>query len=468
MKVSQEKTGELTSLIKIEIQQEDYQQELDKQLKNQRKKLQLPGFRAGQVPLSMVKKMYEEPFTVEQIEKLINDNLYKYIQDNKIKVLGSPMANDEKTPKAQSGQKDFVFFFDIAIQPEFDLDLSKIQTTYYQVEPAKEDIENYLENTLRRFGQQEKAEEIGEKDLIYGHLTELDEQDNKKEGGLEVYTSIAIDKISLVTVKKQFIGKKKEAEIKIKPAKLFKNDNALASFLHLSKEEAKGFDSQCSFKVESIERVIPAEVNAELFQKVYPSKDIKDEKQFKEAIKEELSSNYLNTTNVQFINTVSDTLEKEIKFSLPEEFLRKWLIENNRDKKAEDIEAEFPKYLNAIRWQLIEGKICEQYNITVDRQEVIDYFKNDILPMYFPVFGNETEEQKAQRQQRLSEIADNMAANQEQMRKGYDAVMDKKLITVLKEHTACKLEKIALDDYLKVVSKDNTDNSNKKEAEKSE
>ncbi len=469
MKVSQEKTGDLTSLIKIEIQQADYQPEVDKQLKDQRKKLQLPGFRVGQVPLSMVKKMYENTLVAQEVEKLINENLYKYIQDNNMKVLCSPMANNEKNPQNPTGPiKDFTLFFDVALQPEFDLDLSKINTTFYQVEPTKENVDSYIENLCKRFGKQEQAEAIDEKDLVYGRLVELDDQEKEKKGGLNVYTSIAIDKIPLATVKKQFIGKKKDAEIKIKPAKLFKDDNLLASFLHISKDEAKGFDSQCNFKVDSIERVTPAEINSELFKKVYPAKDIQNEQQFTEAIKEELSNNYANTVNIHFMNTVSDTLQHEVKFSLPEEFLKKWLIENNHDKKKEDLEAEFPKFLDAMRWQLIESKICEQYNITVNKQEVVDYFQNELLPMYFPVFEGETEEQKQQREHHLTEIANNMAADKEQSRKGYDYVLDRKLIKVLRENTVCKLEKVALDDYLKIVSQNNQKNSNKEKTEKSE
>ena len=454
MKVSQEKTGDLTSLIKIEIQEADYQQEVEKQLRIQRKKMNIPGFRPGQVPFSMVKRMYETPVMAQEIENLMSQNLYKFIDDNKIKVLGSPMANDEKTPKADfQKDKDFTFYFDIAIEPEFDLDLKKVKSTIYEIEPQEEQIDKFVEDTCMRFGKVETPEQIGEKDMVYGHLVELQEDGSKKEGGIDTNTTMYVERIALATIKKQFIGKKKDATIRFKPSKALKDANFLASFIHKSKDDVKDFSSDCDFTVISIHRMTPAEKNADLFNKVYPNKDIKDEKQFRELAKQDLAKTYTRESDSFFLNQTSETLVKETKFDIPEEFLKRWLLATSKDKKSkEDIEDNFEKYLDGIRWQIIESKIASQFNISVKEEDVINYFKTELLPSYFPALPDETEEQAKEREEHLTEVAKNMLNEKDQTRQVYNYLFDRQMTKTLKENTKLTTKKVSMGDFIKEVS----------------
>jgi trigger factor len=232
MKVSQENIGDLTAVIKIEVEENDYKEKVEKQLRDYRKKANMPGFRVGQVPLSVVKKMYERPVRGEEIEKIMSDSLYKYIEDNKIKVLASPLADNERTKQVDwDNEKEFTFYFDIAIQPEINVDLEKEKPVLYDINPTEEMLNKFIDDIRYRYGKVESPETVGESDMVYGHLEELNEQGEKKEGGVDTNTTIFVDKIALETIKKKFIGKKKDDKIVFKINKAIKDASQLASML---------------------------------------------------------------------------------------------------------------------------------------------------------------------------------------------------------------------------------------------
>ena len=454
MKVSQENNGVLTSLVKIEVEGNDYKPEVEKQLREQRKKMSVPGFRPGQVPMSMVKKMYGVAAKAQAIERVMSDNLYKYIDDNKIKVLGSPLANDEKTPKADFERDDnFVFYFDVAQQPEFELDLKKEKAVLYEIEPTEEMLNKFIEDTCMRFGKVESPEQIGEKDMAYGHLVEVDENGAKKENGIDINTTLYIERIALKTVKDKFLGKKKDDTVTFKPSKALKDATQLATFLRMKQEEAKEFSADCQFTISSIQRMTPAELNEDLFKKVYKDKDVKDEQSFRQAAKEDLMNAYKRESDNYFLNKTSEELVKNVKFDLPEEFLKRWLVATSqREEAKKDIEDRFDKYLDGIRWQIIETKIAETGNVKVTDQDVINYYKTELLPSYFPAMPDETEEQKKEREGHLDSVAHNMLNEREQTKQVYNYLFDKQITDVLKNNMKVTLKKVNMDEFIKEVS----------------
>ena len=454
MKVSQENNGELTILVTVEVEANDYKPEVEKQLKDQRKKMSVPGFRPGQVPMSMVKKMYGVAVKAQAIEQIMSDNLYKYIDDNKIKVLGSPLANDEKTPKADFERDDnFTFCFDVAMQPEFDMDLKKEKAVLYEIEPTNEMLDKFIADTCMRYGKVESPETIGEKDMAYGHLTELDENGEKKEGGIDINTTLYIERIALKTIKDKFLNKKKDDTVTFKPAKALKDLSQLSSFLRLKQEEAKEFTSDCRFTISSVQRMTPAELNEELFNKVYKDKEIKDEKSFRQAAKEDLMNAYRRESDNYFLNKTSEELVKNIKFNLPEEFLKRWLTATAQSEDAKkDIEDKFDKYLDGIRWQIIETKIAEVGDVKVTDEDVINYYKTELLPSYFPAMPDETEEQKKEREGHLDSVARNMLNEREQTKQIYNYLFDKKITDTLKENMKVTVKKVNMDEFIKEVS----------------
>lgn len=454
MKVSQESTGDLTAVIKIEVEENDYKEKVEKQLRDYRKKANMPGFRVGQVPFSVVKKMYERPVRAEEIEKVMSDSLYKYIEDNKIRVLGSPLADDERTKQVDwDNEKEFAFYFDIAIQPEIKVELEKEKPVLYDIEPSEEMLNKFIDDIRYRYGKVESPETIAENDMVYGHLEELNEQGAKKEGGVDTNTTIFVDKIALETIKKKFIGKKKDDKIVFKINKAIKDVSQLASMIKKPMEEAKTFTADTSFTVLSIQRMNKADMNEDFYNRAYKDKGIKTEEDFKKTATEDLKNTYKREADSYFVNKLTESLTKNTKFDLPVEFLKRWLVDTSEGKlKKEDVEENFSKYENGIRWQLIEGSLAETYLLDVKNDEIKDYYKNELFPSYFPVPEKETEEQKKEREKHMDELATNMLQNKEQTKQVFDYLFEKKLTDCLKQNTKYSTKEISIDDFMKEVS----------------
>ncbi len=455
MNVTKEMTGDLTAVLKIDVTAADYAESVEKELKEYRKKANMPGFRPGQVPMGIVRKMYEKSLCAEQVQKLMTDAMYKYIEDNKLEILGNPMANNEKTQTIDwDNQKDFTFYFDIAMQPEFQLDLAAQDVTYYDIVPTEEMLNKFIEDIQRRFGKFESPETIEETDLVYGEIEELDENGSVKEDGIKVTTSLAVDLISMVTIKKKFIGAKKDDVITFNLAKAFKNTTEIASMLRIDKEQAKQFKSDVNFKVTRISRVIKHELNEELFEMAYKGKGIKTEEDFKKAAKEDLCNTYSNQADRYFMDSVSKALVENTKIDLPDEFLKRWLVEINQGKvESKEIIDNYDKYRDSIKWQLIEGKLVDKYKLNVSSEDVKDYYKTALVRNYFPVPEDATEEQIKETEEAVEKVATNMLENKEQSRQVYEYLFEDKLIKALKADMKYQTKQVDTEEFAKIIKK---------------
>lgn len=455
MNVTKETTGDLTAVLKIEVSSEDYKEAVEKELKNYRKKANMPGFRPGQVPMGLIKKMYEKPVRAEQVQNVMTEAMYKYIDDNKIELLGTPMANNDKTPQIDwDNQFDYTFYFDIALQPSFDIDLSSQNTTYYRITPTDDILNRFVEDIQRRFGKFEVPETVGENDLVYGEIKELDQEGNVKEGGIQTPTSLSVDLISMVTIKKKFLGAKKDDVIVFNLAKAFKNVTELAAMLRIDKEKAKEFKSDVEFRISSISRITKHELNEELYSKAYANRNIKTEEEFRQAAKEDLVNTYSKEADRYFLNETSKQLVETSKIELPDEFMKRWLIETNQGKVDEkEITDNYNTYRDSIKWQLIESKLMEKYKLEVSKDEIKTYYKDALISNYFPVVENETEEQKNEREKSIEKIADNMLENKEQGKQVYEYLFDQKLTATLKSQTKCEIKEISMEDFSQLIKK---------------
>ena len=455
MNVTKETTGDLTAVLKIEVSSEDYKEAVEKELKNYRKKANMPGFRPGQVPMGLIKKMYEKPVRAEQVQNVMTEAMYKYIDDNKIELLGTPMANNDKTPQIDwDNQFDYTFYFDIALQPSFDIDLSSQNTTYYRITPTDDILNRFVEDIQRRFGKFEVPETVGENDLVYGEIKELNQEGNVKEGGIQTPTSLSVDLISMVTIKKKFLGAKKDDVIVFNLAKAFKNVTELAAMLRIDKEKAKEFKSDVEFRISSISRITKHELNEELYSKAYANRNIKTEEEFRQAAKEDLVNTYSKEADRYFLNETSKQLVETSKIELPDEFMKRWLIETNQGKVDEkEITDNYNTYRDSIKWQLIESKLMEKYKLEVSKDEIKTYYKDAFISNYFPVVENETEKQKNEREKSIEKIADNMLENKEQGKQVYEYLFDQKLTATLKSQTKCEIKEISMEDFSQLIKK---------------
>ncbi|MDD4001347.1 MAG: trigger factor [Bacteroidales bacterium] len=452
MKVTKENTDEKTAILRIDISEQDYAQKLDEQLKTYRRKANVPGFRPGQVPMGMIKKIYEAPIRAEIIEKTISDVMYEYLENEKVDILGYPLSNDEKTKIDWDTQKDYTFYFDIALQPQFEINLDNIEETYYNIEPSEEMLVKFIEDLQRRFGQFSSPEKIEEIDLVYGEVIELDNEGNVKEDGIKTSTSLAVNMIAQKTIQDQFIGKEKDSEIVFNIAKAFPNETDLASMLRIDKEKAKDFSSDVKFVVSSINRVVAHELNEELFEKAYKNQDIKTIEDFRQRAKKDLSETYTRESDRFFTNAATQKIVKETVFELPDEFMKRWLVSNSQGKlSAEQVEKDYTMYEESLKWQLIETKLSEKFSLSISKEEVKTYFKEALLGNYFPQAEDETEEQAQERIEAMENVAENMMKNQEQTKQVYDYLFDQKLSKALRENLKVKEKSVTVEEFTKMV-----------------
>lgn len=455
MNVTKETTGDLTAVLKIDVVAADYSEAVAKELKDYRKKANIPGFRPGQVPMGMIKKMYEKSVRAEHVQKVMSEAMYNFIDENKLQILGSPMANNEKTPSIDwDNQTDFTFYFDIAMQPEFELNLTDKNVTYYDINPTDEMLDKFVEDIQRRFGKFESPETVGENDLVYGEIEELDEEGNVKEGGIKTPTSISIDLIAMVSIKKKFIGAKKDDVVTFNLAKAFKNLTELSAILRIEKDKARDFKSDVNFKISSISRVTKHELNEELFEMAYKGKDIKTEEDFRKAAKEDLCSSYGAQSDRQFMNEASKALVENTEIALPDEFLKRWLIETNEGKLDEkEISDNYNTYRDSIKWQLIESKLIDTYKLEVSTEEVKNYFKDALVRNYFPTPADATEDQIKETEAAVEKIANNMLENKEQSRNVYEFLFEQKITNTLKSEMKPKTQSVTTEEFAKIISK---------------
>ncbi len=455
MNISRENAAQRNAYIKIELEPADYQEAVANELKAYRKKVQLNGFRAGMVPAGLVKKMYGKAILADEINKILSNKLQQYIADEKLEILGQPIsAKDEETVADFEHPDKFVFWFEIGLAPEFELHLDKLSATRYQIKIDDAMVDKYAEDIRRRYGQLTSPEKAAEEDLLGGELVQLGEDGNLKEGGLSVKTSIAINTLGLKTIQKKFIGKSVGDAVDFPIQKAFKNATDLASMLHIAKEEAEKLEGDFRFTIESVSHIEAAELNEDLYKKVYPSANIKDEAGFKDAIRNEAKQFYSRDTDRKFMNDVIDLLVEKTAMALPEEFLKRWIMQGDTNRKPgeaaltpEIMEKEFPSYANSIKWQLIESRLIKDNNIDIKPEDLRAFYRERVLSQYFPVQTQDEETNK-----RIDRVIDSMMQNQEEIKRVYDAMMDEKMTVLFLEKVKQNDKAVSYDEFVALLN----------------
>lgn len=448
MNITQEKIDDLNALLKVEVTAEDYQPKVEKVLKDYQKKMNIPGFRPGKVPSSVVKKMYGKAAMLDEINKMVIDTMYEYLGQNNIDILGNPLPNKEKSNTIDwDNQTDFEFYYDLALSPEFALEpLENIKVKKYNILINDQLVDKYMNDIRRRYGKYSNPEVTADEDLIYAEFTELDESGNVKEGGISNKNSIALDLIKNKISKKKFIGLKKDDFIDVDIRKIIGDDHEVSHLLGV--DEAKVADLKTNFrlKIMAISRVELATVNNELFEKVYKNDNITSEEQLRERIKQDAEISFAGEVDKKFVSDIVDEL-LHTKVTLPEAFLKRWLLETNQEKFTEEqIEKEFSVYADSLKWQLIENKLMKENSIEVTQVEVKDYIK-DYFKKSMPMGDNaEFPDDK------LDDIANRMLQNKEESKRIYDKLYDDKMKDLFNRRVEIKSEEITYEDFVKLAS----------------
>ena len=450
MKISFDCADKINGLLTMTIEQADYQEKVEKTLKDYRKKAQVPGFRPGQVPMGLIKRQYGTAVKVDEVNKLLGEKLYEYIRENKIQMLGEPLPNTEKQiPQDFEKDADLTFVFDIAVAPEFEVSLTgRDKVEYYTITVDDKLIDQQVQMYASQAGEFVKAEVFSGNDTLTGDLRQLDKKGNTIEGGITTENGMIMPAyIKEESQKKLFDGAKAGDIITFNPKKAYPdNDAEVAALLKVDKELVKDLDSDFSFQITEIRHYQPAEVNQALFDKVFGEGAVSDEKAFREKIAEQLKAQFAGSSDYKFMLDVRAHLEKKVgKLEFPEALLKRVMLQNNQDKGAEFVEKNFEGSIQELKWHLIKEKIVTAHEIKVEEADIKNVAKEAIRAQ-FAQYGMSNVP---------DDVLENYAAEQLKKRENIDNFVDRavdlKLTETLKTVVKLNEKSVTLDEFNKLM-----------------
>lgn len=449
MNITRENVGDLELCIRVDIEEKDYIESVTKQLKDYQKKAQVPGFRKGMAPMGLIQRMYKAAIVGDVVQNDLNTSLFKYIDDEKLHILGMPMSNDEKTGEVDFGkQSDFTFYFDAAVSPEFEIDWSKVQVVYNQIKVTAKEVDAEVANVTNRFGKFETPDAVGKGDILYGKLVELDKKGTAKEGGVNTFVSLNLLNLKDEELLPLFDGKKVEEKIVFNMAKAFPVAD-IERALHMDNAAAKKFKSDVELTLSGISRIIPHDIDEELFKKVFPEQKIKDAEAFTKAMKKEIEKANAEQSDYLYVNQVRKALVDNFDQPLPEAFLKRWFASRgDKDITPESIEADWAeKYVPSLKWELIEAKLEEIQPVEPTSNQIVDQVK-DILRRND---GKHDDETKEQAEQRLEQAARSIAADRQNVQQIVDRLYADNLAKLFKAQLNPTVEKVSAKEFAERV-----------------
>lgn len=449
MKISFENPDKVNGLLTIVVEEADYKNDVEKALKDYRKRANVPGFRPGNAPMGMIKRQYGMPAKMDAINKLVGEQIYKYVQDNKIQMLGEPMASEKQEPVELEKEPPYTFNFDIAVAPEFKVTLTgRDKVDYYNITVDDALIDRQVEMFASQLGKQEQVQSYEEKDMLKGDLRELDENGNTKEGGITVEGALLMPEfIKVDDQKKLFEGSKLGDIITFNPKKAYPdNDSEVANLLKIEREAVADMTADFSYQITEISRYKKHDVDQELFDKVYGEGAVKDEAEFRAKISEGLKTQLTSDQDYKFLLDVRAHCEKKVgKLVYPDELLKKVMLNNNKDKGQEFVDKNYDSSIKELTWHLIKEQLIEAQGIKINDDDVKEtakeaarvqfaqYGMNNVPDEYIENYANELLKQK----QSVDALVDRS--------------IDRKLTEVLKGVVKLNEKEISIDDFNKLM-----------------
>jgi len=440
MDITRENTDALNAVVKVDIIVDDYQPKVDKILVDYRKKADIPGFRKGHVPMGMIKKQYEKSVMIDEVNKLLQDSLNKYLTEEKIEILGNPIPRSQENFTWDT--KNFSFEFELGLVPQFEVNLtSKKKITQYVINADDSLIDKEVENLQSRYGKMSAVDIINENTNVTGTFV-------NEEKEIENKSTINLSDIKGKTNLKKFVGSKVGDVIELKTKSLFSDDSKLMGALGLSNEEVEGLNIKVLFTIEETTEIELADLDQDLFDKLFTDGSVKSVTELRNKIKEDAEKQFLQQADQQLLNSVTEFLIDNTSFDLPSEFLQKWLATaGEKQLTPEEAAEEYNKSEKGLRYQLIQEKILKENDIKLDYEELKEYAKGFIRTQ-MAQFGNMNPEDAE-----LDDIANRILGNQEEAKKLQDQLMSQKLMTFYKEKMTFKTKKVTYEGFVKEVYK---------------
>lgn len=438
MNITKEQINELNAVVKVAVTKDDYQDKVEKILKDYRKKADIPGFRKGQVPMGLIKKQYGKAVLVEEVNKLIQDNLNKYLTEEKLDVLGNPLPKQRDNFNWDA--ENFDFEFELGLAPRFEVDLkSKKAITQYKIVADDKMINEQVERIQKQYGTLTNKSEVNKKDEVVG-VFKNEEEEIENKATLELST------LKSKKATDALLGSKVGDVITLSTKGLFSEDQELASALGIQAEKADKLAIEVSFTIEEINEREPAKLDQELFDKLFGKDVVSTEEELKTKIKEDSEQQFAQQADQKLLNDITENFIDTTKFELPADFLKKWIqLTGEKVLTDEEATAEYEKSEKGLRYQLIEGKIITENNLQVQFDELKEFSKG-FIKTQMAQFGqlNPAEEE-------LENIAGRVLSNQDEVKRLSEQLMSQKLLTLYKEKANLKTKEVTYENFVKEV-----------------
>ena len=447
MNIVRKDIDQSNATLTLRIEKADYAEKVQKTLRDYRKKANIPGFRPGMVPVGLITKMYGKAVIAEEINKIVSDELFKYIKDNNINMLGEPMPNETEQKEIDfNTQEDFEFVFDLGLAPEFDVEVTgKDKVKYYNITVSDEMIENQLKSYTSRYGKYVQEETVEEKDMLKGEMLEL-ANGKVNESGIKLSDAVLTPAyIKDEATKALFANAKKGDVITINPAKAFEDAAEISSLLKISKDEAKNITSDFQFKIEGITRYHESAIDQELFDKVYGEGVVTSEEEFKAKIKANIQESLQGDSDYKFgIDARDMLLAKYDNLVFPDAFLKRWVLATNENLTVETLEADYSKMIADLKWQLIKDKIAKANDTKIETSDIEEYAKK-ITKAQFAQYGMVGMDDEL-----MANYAKDMLKKEETLKGIIEKVAENKVFDVIKATIKLETKEISIEDFNKM------------------
>ncbi len=449
MNVSLQNIDKVSALLTVKLEKADYQEKVDKALKSLRQKVQMPGFRKGMVPASLVKKMYGKSVLGEEVNKLLSETVYKYIQDNKVNILGEPLPSEDKQPEIDfDTMEDFEFVFDIALAPEFNVEVSAAdKIDYYTIDVTDDMVENQVKAYTQRNGKYDKVDAYADNDMLKGLLAELDENGTTKEGGIQVEGAVMMPTYMKNDEQKAIFANAKVNDVLVFNPHTAWDGNAaeLASLLKIDKEAAAEMKSNFSFQVEEITRFVPGDLTQEIFDQVFGKDVVKTEEEFRAKVKESIAKQFEADGDFKFLVDARKALmEKVGKLEFPDALLKRVMRLNNPDKDEKFVDDNYDKSIEELTWHLIKEKLVKANDIKVEQEDITNMAK-EATRAQFAQYGMLTVPDEV-----VENYSKEMLKKKESVEGLVNRVIESKLSAALKSQVTLEHKTVSLEEFNKM------------------
>jgi trigger factor len=445
MNVIREDLNALNARLKVKVSPEDYQPKVSETLSKYRKTANIPGFRPGHAPMGMIQKQYGKSVLFDEVSKMVTDAINNYIYEEKLNLLGNPIPVEENGFNGDfSNPTDFEFIYEIGFPPSIEVAINKKDSfDFEKVDVNQELINKQAEDIRRRYGKLVSTDEVQEKDLILGRFVELNDDKSVKEGGIDHTSSISLEFLDSDDVRKLFVGKKVGDSIELNPDDVSKGPKDKAAMLGVKEDALENVSSLFSYTINEVKAMELAELNSDLFLKLYPDATVTNEEEFVARIKSDLEKMFEQDSDKKLYRTIYDSLMEKVNADFPDDFLKRWIKQvNDKPVTDEQIEAEYEGYRNMLKWQLIEKTLFDKHNLVIDQTELVNFTKHLLRTNYanYGIFEVDEEE--------LTQSAMKFLQDKKQTDSIISRLAEDKLINLFKTEATLKEKLVSYEEFI--------------------